>query len=176
MTYQLKHPFLGLLAGALFGGFVVSLWFSVPGILSGLAEGELRQTLQELRNFMPTVMIIAAIIFAFGLIFVASPAWVYLHSSGRTHPKHALQLGLATCFVVSLGVSLTASLDMGLFAVDGRALILDGKRTVYGWFVLLKDAVLFANLGGMVALVIWRVAYRRVVTPPPARPSGAPRL
>lgn len=171
MTHQLKRPFLGLLAGALFGGFVVSLWFSVPGLLSGLAKGEPQQTLQELRDFMPTVMIIAAIIFAFGLVFIASPAWVYLHSKGRTHPKHALLLGLTTCFVVSLGVALTASHNMGVFTVDGRALILDSRRTFYGWLIVLKDAVLFANLGGMVALVIWRVAYRRVVTLPPAPPS-----
>ena len=59
MTYQLKHPFLGLLIGALFGGCIVSLWFSVPGLISGLAAGEPEQTLQELRDFMPTVMIIA---------------------------------------------------------------------------------------------------------------------
>ena len=87
MTYQLKHPFLGLLIGALFGGFIVSLWFSVPGLISGLAAGEPEQTLQELRDFMPTVMAIAATFFAFGLIFIASPAWVFLHSSGRTHPS-----------------------------------------------------------------------------------------
>lgn len=175
MTYQLKHPFLGLLAGALFGGCAVSVWFSVPGVLSGLAEGQPQQTLQELRDFMPAMTIIAAIIFAFGLVFIASPAWVYLHSSGRTHPKHAFLLGLTTSFLVSLGVSIAAYQNIGMFAVDGRAVILDGKRTVYGWLILLKDAVLFANLGGMVALVIWRIAYRRGITPPPAPLSGAPR-
>lgn len=168
MTYQLKHPFLGLLIGAIFGGFIVSLWFSVPGLISGLAAGEPEQTLQELRDFMPTVMAIAATFFAFGLIFIASPAWVFLHSSGRTHPKHAILLGLTTCLVVSLGFSLSAPQDIGTFAIDGRALILDGRRTLYGWFIILKDAILFANLGGMVALVIWRVAYRRAITPPPA--------
>ena len=81
MTYQLKHPFLGLLIGALFGGFIVSLWFSVPGLISGLAAGEPEQTLQELRDFMPTVMAIAATFPAMPGSLNGSTAW-----SGRRSP------------------------------------------------------------------------------------------
>ncbi len=176
MTRRLAHPLLGLASGAVFGGLVVSGWFTTPLVLAEVFRGDPERALETLRIWAPLVMVVATIIFAFGLVLFGAPAWVALHSGGRTSPKHALLLGLGTCFAAGLCLSLMPAGGMLTLIEDGRAIILDGRRTFYGWFIALKDAVLLANLGGMVALVVWRVAYRNApkrspITPPPARPS-----
>lgn len=111
-------------------------------------------------TFAPLIFIAAFLVWGLGLLVIGVPAWIALARSGQTAPSHALLLGLLASFFasVALNLALTAP-HMGL-SQDGRVLIENGWRTPYGWFLLIKDSVLLGLLGGVVATVIWRIAYR----------------
>ena len=81
--------------------------------------------------------------------------------------------GAGLTFFTSLLLNLMLSGSADTWIVDGRALILNGQRTIHGWLDLLHGATLMALAGVAVAVLIWTVSYARF-RPPPAPPSAAP--
>ncbi|CAN5227547.1 hypothetical protein BH09PSE1_BH09PSE1_16070 [soil metagenome] len=108
----------------------------------------------------PLIFVFAFIIWTFGLVVVGGPGWASLHGRGMTRPGHALALGLCGPFLIALlwNLMLTGA-TTGLSQGD-HVLIENGHRTFDGWLSLLAGCGLLSGLGGFVALVIWRIAYR----------------
>lgn len=146
------HVPIALAAGAAVGGTGVTLYGLAPIVT---APGYIVSAVL----FAPVVFIAAFVVWAVGLLVIGGPAWIILARSGRTAPSHALLLGLIATFIVWVVVTLALSTNTMMSNEGGRYLIRDGWRTPYGWFILLKDAVLLSLLGGMVGTVIWWIAY-----------------
>lgn len=112
---------------------------------------------------------LAALVWLAGLIVFGVPIWALMHRKGMRRPLHAVLVGLALGFVVSLGLQTDGfgflsergvgySSEFG----DGRGTIeKDGLITSYGWWVAAKGSALVAIASGIAAAVIWRVAYYR---------------
>jgi len=107
----------------------------------------------------------ALVLWTGGLILFAGLPWWLLHRRRYRKWWSAAMLGFGLTFVLPLGLGLYASLTGGNYSTweSGRATVLGGIRTPYGWQVLFLDALKFGALGAFVGLVIWRIAYRRGV-------------
>ncbi len=93
-----------------------------------------------------TVLAMLAITATFG------PLWLALHASGRRGPGHAAVLG----GVVALALWATAAED----ALRSYAFATTGVAAI-GWLRAIGVALIFTAIAAAIALVMWRVAYRR---------------
>jgi len=153
MTSYLLTPIRiapALLAGATVGAVGVTVWFSLPALFDPVGAAQMA----------PPIFLVALIIWGLGLVIIGGPLWREWHRRGKTAPADALTLGLAATFVVAFALNLLLTASTTGLTEGGRVLIQDGHRTFYGWFILLKNCVLLSLLGGGVATVIWRIAYR----------------
>jgi hypothetical protein len=139
-------------AGSVVGAGVVAVVFSLPALVSPLQEAAF--------GLLALTFIVALMVWSAGVVVIGGPAWVILHERGRVSPANALSLGLAATFIVAFLFNLLLQGGMTELVQDDHVLITKGWRTVYGWLVILKDCILLSLLGGVVATVIWRVAYR----------------
>jgi hypothetical protein len=106
------------------------------------------------------------ILFTAGLLALAAPAWWLLHRLGRRGQVQALILGVTLTLVSYLAYSqytwhFTRKLFYGpapIFWASGLG------RGLRGWLpyrlTLLEGAVWYSIAGGLVGLLIWRIAYR----------------
>jgi hypothetical protein len=94
-----------------------------------------------------TLLAMMAITATFG------PLWLALHASGRRGPGHAAALG----GVVALALWAAAAED----ALKSYAFATTGVAAI-GWLRAIGVALIFTAIAAAVALVMWRVAYRRV--------------
>ena len=94
-----------------------------------------------------TLLAMCAITASFG------PLWLALHASGRRGPGHAAALG----GVVALALWAAAAED----ALKSYAFAPSGVAAI-GWLRAIGVALIFTAIAATVALVMWRVAYRRV--------------
>lgn len=161
-TYQTSLPraFLGLLAGALVGAALVacvSLW--------GTPLAELRQ-----RGFSDFrfVFLYALPIWAVGLAVVAPLPWLILHRWNVRSWTAAAAAGAILTFIVVLAI---LTYGFGLVSPgnisaggSGGATWVDGRLTPRGWLEAAAIALALAAIGAAVALVVARVAYRRVAS------------
>lgn len=86
-------------------------------------------------------LLIGGIFAALAITVIAGPVWLLLHLSGRRGPAAAALSGAAVGFLLMLAASLGGGDEPWLHALGG--------------------ALLAAALAGGIALVMWRVAYRR---------------
>ena len=139
-------------AGAMVGAAGVTAGYSLP-----LLDPD---ALQMVLGMAPLIFVVALMVWAFGLFVIGGPVWVVLHSRNRTRPADALAAGAVTTFLVALLFSLLMTASLVSERQGGYALVEDGQRTAFGWLMLLGGCALLSTLGGLVGLVIWRVAYR----------------
>ncbi|MEO1280585.1 MAG: hypothetical protein AAFV69_02500, partial [Pseudomonadota bacterium] len=66
--------------------------------------------------------------------------------------------------IIMLTGFFTGNSSYTTYRQGGVDIVIDGRLTVAGWWSALHSAVMMGVIGGLVALVIWRIAYRRVVT------------
>ena len=157
----LPRTVLGFAAGTLAGAILVALWAVLDGTdLQSLRQYGLRDGLYV---FVP-----ALFLWGGGLLLVATLPWLVLHRRQMRSPPVAVVLGTVLTFLTVLAITTRGFglWDIGSFSAadNGGATWIDGRLTAHGWAEALKAALVFCPLGAIVALVVWRTAYRR--TPP----------
>lgn len=141
-----------LVAGALVGAAVVALWTNLPL----MARGD-----PHLWTWLRATFLAALLVWVFGLTTVGGLIWRASESAGRRSPAHAVLMGMISTGVGTMLLTVLLSGGVMTSVVDGRALVLDGQRTPYGWWLIVRDGWLMSLLGGLVGGVVWRIAYRR---------------
>lgn len=149
MTRQLKHPILGFVSGAMTGGGLVAAVFTLDYATTyPNVGGTFVPTSGDIVRWAAACFLVATTIWSIGLVFVGYPLWGFLHHRGVRGLLWAALTGFIAVYAVGLlwpPTSIERAVELG--------------------------RILLAISGGIVGAVIERVAYRRVVTPPPAPPS-----
>jgi hypothetical protein len=155
---------LGLAAGAVTGAFLIALSFlwgtaQVSGVQYVLHYG-LRPS--------STVFVVAFIVWAVGLVVFGLPLWWLLHRLGLRKWLVAAVIGATLTFLVDFGIGTRAfelipppSNSTYSAGDSGGSTIIDNRLTPHGWWVAFRGALMLSVGGILVALVIWRIAYRR---------------
>ena len=156
MSYVLrpKLKLVSTLSGALIGALPVALAVTIPLLFDGRPR-------PSFATWFLGAYWLGAVVWFVGLHTVGMVVWAALERRGLRSPSHALLAGLMTTFVSAVLLRLLLSMPVSLYHEAGRTWIENGIRTPYGWFMLIKDSVLLALVGGVVAVVVWRIAYRR---------------
>lgn len=156
MSYTLrpKLKLVATLSGALLGALPVALAMTLPLLFDGRAR-------PTFATWFQLTYWAAAVVWFVGLHTVGMVVWAVLERRGLRSPSHALLAGLVTAFLSTVVLRLLLSMPVSLYQEGARVWIEGGVRTPYGWFILIKDSALLALVGGMVAIVVWRIAYRR---------------
>lgn len=172
-TTSLPRAALGLTAGAITGAGLVVLWHLWEsalgfGLSYALTDGVRQGT---------TIFAVALAVWTVGLIALGLPLWWLLHRRGWRHWAVAAAAGAALTFVAFLGMQtrlfdlLPPPADATYSASDaGGPTVIDNRRTAHGWWVAFEAALAFGAGGIPVALVVWRIAYRRADRAP--EPAG----
>ena len=157
-TYSTSLPraVFGVAAGVMTGSVLVMLWSFVG--MTQVDEHWLRHALSVFR--------FAAGVWAAGLILLASVPWALLHYYGLRGWPIAIVLGVVLTFVVVFGFltngfgAYSAQYDVSI-ADSGGPTWVRGRLTPHGWFEAFQFAAICSAVGAVVALAVWRVAYRR---------------
>ena len=150
---------LAILAGALTGAIIVTLhWLNMVVRALGFAflggDGG---------KGILIVFMGAALAWLGGMILIGGPAWWLLHRHRRRGWRTAGLSGMALTFAAGLLLSVPLPHTGGTYseADRGGRLVEDDQLTAYGWERAAEGALLLSFVGGAVALVVWRVAYRK---------------
>jgi len=133
---------LAIGTGGLIGGAIAALLTMISGessplgILVALAAG--------------TVMT------ALGITALAIIPWTFLHMNGRRGPVSAALLGGVIGFVLFLGGQTSG---YGLFVMP----LMDSRTLFFRWASGIATSVVMAAITAGVGVVMWRVAYRRIL-------------
>ena len=108
------------------------------------------------------MLFMAFIVWVVGLALIGVPIWWLLHRKGLRSWWIAVLFGAIAASIVdfALNLALTLPIEHSSFGDSGGDTIIDGELTAYGWWGLVRGAVLIGIGGAIVALVIWRIAYR----------------
>jgi hypothetical protein len=152
-----------LIAGVLAGASLVTLW-SIFG--TALNAGIYYVLNYGALAFFYT-FVVALVVWAVGLMIFGFPIWWLLHKLGLRHWLIAIFVGGALSFLVGLAIDtrlfelLPPPADFNYSAGDsGGPTIVANRLTPHGWNAALLSALQLSVGGALVALVIWRVAYR----------------
>lgn len=150
---------LAILAGALTGAVIVSLhWLTTVVRVLGIAY----LTGGGARGIL-VVFIGAFLAWLAGLILIGGPTWWLLHRHQFRGWRAAALTGMAATFAAGLILAIPLPHKGGGYseADRGGAVIENDHLTVYGWERAAEGALLLSFVGGAVAIIVWRVAYRR---------------
>jgi hypothetical protein len=161
----------GLAAGALAGGTGFGVFTAIEAFANSAPTGG---QLSSGIAWLIVATLAAAAVWLYGLLVFAAGPWALLHRWGWRGWHIAIILGAVTTFAFSQGIS-TGGFE--LFASQygshysesdsGGLIVSDGVYARHGWEKAAKFAALNALDGIIVALVIWRIAYRRAPILPP---------
>jgi hypothetical protein len=144
----LKHPVCGLVAGALTGGALVAAFFALGFATKYLVDGDLGvRDWRQVAGWVTASFLFATMVWSVGLTLVGCLIWRVLECFGFRGPLVAVMCGISAVYTVGL-----------LWPPTSLAELFDLHR------------ILLAISGGVVGLVIERVAYREP-QPPPAPPA-----
>jgi hypothetical protein len=155
---------LSVAAGALVGATFVTLLYAW-----GMADAFGYSYVIEY-GFRPslTAFLFALVVWTLGLILLAVLPWRFLHSAGYRSWLSAAVLGASLTFIVEFALEtrvfqlLPVPSEGTYNAGDaGGPTIIDYRLTPHGWLAAFHSSLIFALGGALVALTIWRVAYRR---------------
>lgn len=140
--YQTNLERIGLAigAGGAMGGAITALLMAFVG---GYSVGALA-----------VALLTGALLTALAITALATAPWALLHASGRRGPVAAALLGAAIGFVVFLAGQTYA---FGFARPAG----VDAGAWFYRWSSGLATSVIMAAMAAGIAVVMWRVAYRR---------------
>jgi hypothetical protein len=128
---------VGALSGALGVTTVILLLAALDGGITSASD----------LLFSVLIFVVALIGWTLGLFLLGLPLWWFLHRNGWRGRRSAALLGAGTTFVVVLLLQVSD----GMFAPTAGG---------SGILMLFARAGFMALLGAIVALVIWRIAYR----------------
>jgi hypothetical protein len=137
------HATLAVTAGAAIGALGVAIV-----VLSLATAGTEAVNLSDLIVSI-LIFIVALVGWSLGLFLFGLPLWWLFHRSGRRSWRVAMLLGAFTTFVIVL-----------LLERSGGILAVATGDTEAGQLISFIWIGVMAVLGAIVALVIWRIAYR----------------
>jgi hypothetical protein len=165
ITYETTLPraALGLIAGSIAGALLVTLFEIVN------AFDYYRQYGTQTGAAM-IVFTYALIVWTAGLFLVAPLPWFALHRRGIRGWRAAILFGILLSFIGALGFFTNGfglNPNGGAFSASdsGGPIWIDGHLTLHGWIEAAKAALLCSIGGALVALAVWRTAYRRAPSP-----------
>lgn len=100
--------------------------------------------------------LIGASFSAIGIVSVAGPLWLVLHLAQRRGPWAAAATGLFTALLMFVGAQ---TYGFGLFSAP----VSDGRTLMFRWISAGATGLTLAVLAMLIGLVMWRIAYRRVL-------------
>jgi hypothetical protein len=101
-------------------------------------------------------LVVGSILTALAITALAVVPWALLHAAGRRGPFSAAVLGAVIGFLLFLGGQ---TWGYGLFAMPA----MDAGTLSYRWASAALTSLVMAAIAAGVAVVMWRVAYRRVL-------------
>ena len=137
-----RRATLAAAAGAVIGALgVVAVVLLFAAMASGVRDSDLVVSM--------LIFLVALVGWSLGLFLLGLPLWWLFHRNGWRSRRVAMLLGAFTTFVIVLLLEMSG----GIFAVaTGNS---DGGDLIsFVWIGVM------AVLGAIVALVIWRIAYR----------------
>ena len=145
LTTDPRRATLAVIAGAIVGALGVAI---LVLLLATAGTGAL-----NLSDLIVSILIfiVALTGWSLGLFLFGLPLWWLFHRNGWRGRRVAMLLGAFTTFVIVLLLEISG----GIFAVATG-------DTTGGHLISFVWAAVMAVLGAIVALVIWRIAYRPV--------------
>jgi hypothetical protein len=126
------------------------------------------------------VFTVALVVWGAGLVVFGLPLWWLLHKLALRHWLVAAVVGGAVTFLVSFGSATRAfqlippPSNSTYSAGDaGGPTIIDNRLTPHGWWAAFRGSLMLGAGGILVALIIWRTAYRRVDDAPELLVKGS---
>jgi hypothetical protein len=155
---------LSLVAGAITGAALIALWY-----LWGTARNlGVRYVLDYGLLPTTTVFTVALVVWAVGLTIFGIPLWWLLHRLRIRHWWAAGIVGAVLTFLVDFGIEtrlfelIWPPSNSTYSATDsGGPTVIANHLTAHGWWVAVQAALMLSVGGVLVALLIWRIAYRR---------------
>ncbi len=97
---------------------------------------------------------IASFFAALAIVAIGGPVWLACHVLGRCGPVAAALAGFGTTLLLALSAQ---TYGLGIFASAD----VDTDALAYRWVSAMATSVVLALAGGGIALLMWRIAYRR---------------
>ncbi len=131
---------LAIGAGGLMGGLIAALMMAFGGALD--------------LGTLAMALVVGSLLTALAITALAAFPWMLLHAAGRRGPASAAALGAAIGFLVFLGGQTWIFGIMEIPAMDARTLL-------FRWASGIATSLVMAAMSAGIAVVMWRVAYRR---------------
>lgn len=137
---SLDRAGLALGVGSVLGGILVCILLATGGVRDplGLVAGWL----------------IGSVFSGIAIAAVGGPFWLALHVAGRRRARHAALVGAGTALAIFTGAQTYG------FGLLGRPL-LDSGTWAFRWLSALATSTLIAAIAAAIAVLMWRIAYRR---------------
>lgn len=137
----LERAGAALAAGSALSGLGVTLLVLLGG-QSGLAG-------------LAVAFLLGALFSALGILAVAGPLWLVLHAAGCRRAWHAAATGAGCALVIFVGAQ---TYGFGMLAMPA----MDGRTLLFRWLSAMATGLIVALAAAAIALVMWRIAYRRI--------------
>jgi hypothetical protein len=117
---------------------------------------------------MGFAFVLAALVYALGLLLLAAPLWAFLHKMGHRSWKAAGLLGAMLGFIVTLLFYISPTWPIrpegsrSSFGGSAGLLVEDNVVTLLGWATFLSYSAIHGVICALVGILIWRLAYRTV--------------
>lgn len=98
---------------------------------------------------------VGAFFCALAITAVAAPIWLMLHAVGKRGPSYAAMLGAGCGFTLFL---FAQTYGFGLYPAPPS----DLQTLLFRWLSGAATSLILAILAGLIGLLMWRIAYRRV--------------
>jgi hypothetical protein len=137
-----RRATLAAIAGAVVGALgVVAVVLLFAAMASGVSASDLVVSI--------LIFLVALIGWSLGLFLLGLPLWWLFHRNGWRGQRVAMLLGAFTTFIIVV-----------LLETSGGVLAVTTGDSATGHLMSLVWTCVMALLGAIVALVIWRIAYR----------------
>jgi len=98
--------------------------------------------------------LIGGIFSGLAITAVGGPVWLVMHVAGLRRAWHAALVGAVIAMVIFVGAQ-----TYGFGMLDMPEM--DGRTWLFRWLSAMASSVLLAGLAAVIAVIMWRIAYRR---------------
>lgn len=133
----------------------VGLAIATGGLMGGVIAATMMAFAGSTIGALALAVLIGTIMTALAITALAAIPWALLHAAGRRGPLSAALLGGVIGFLLFLGGQ---TWGYGLFAMPA----MDVSTLVFRWASGIATSLVMAAMAAGIAVVMWRIAYRRV--------------
>lgn len=98
--------------------------------------------------------LLGTVFVAIGITAVVGPLWLVLHVAGLRRARHAAIVGALSALAIFVG---TQTWGFGMFEMP----VMDNRTWLYVWLSALASSAILAVAAALIAVIMWRIAYRR---------------